>query len=249
MPPSRRSVLGSIGASGTAALGLTSVSGVAAAIQNNDLEVEELSGAARDRILERVSEQREVKQLRRHVEQQLSLNTQTSGSIVTKTTASDVTGLTAVIPFASRDSDQESDVVLRWSSSDKIETVIFDLRTGGQTTIYSTSQDDIGALSISTEVHQHGRRETSSSDCACECKRTSCSSFNWKCVVGTASSIGLAITVCGACVARPGRETCGVCLFSVGQLANISCDVGEDCSTETLCIEREARCTDHACES
>lgn len=251
MPPTRRSVLGSIGVSG-AAFGLGSMSDVVAAVRSGRISVSDVEGTKRDQIINRVSESDEVDRLSQKVNSELDLTAEYSAASVTKTVAPDLTEFSVVLPFTHPHSAADQETYLLWSTSDDVEPKVYDYIPGKQTTVYSVDRDVLGKLSVSTGVHeweQADPSQVSGDGCVCECEAYVCDSYDLSCVLKVVGSIVGSGAKCYQCAADPTKITCVICLGAAigGAGISIGCDVGENCGSKTMCIENENECVYRTC--
>ena len=246
MPPTRRSVLGSIGSSGAAAIGLASTTRTVAGQVPDELDIEIIEGPERDRVIDRIPRSNEVKILYQKVAADADLVEEPDDALVTRATTSDSTSLAAVIPFVDRSRNRRKDMYLVWNSSTESDTRIHDLTAEYQTVTYSLEEDKSTTNSVSTEVHEWD--ESQAADCVCECPAYSCESYNWGCILSTASAVGTVIGTCASCVSAPNPPTCTLCLAAITGTAGISiqCDIGDNCTQETKCVQDETNCSKQA---
>lgn len=249
MPPSRRGVLGSIGTSGAAALGIGSISGLATAADEKGIDRSEVTGSKRGSIVSRISKSKAAQTLFRAVKKDTGFVPRRQDARVTRTTTDDVDEFVAVVPFVNPGSSEEVETYLLWTTSDELETKVYDYNVEDQTTVYSLDGSGSESRDVSKEVHEWenpGQSKTatastestfSTQDCACECSTYTCDSYNWNCVLDFLASIAIAGGSCFSCVVDPTKATCAICLGSAIKVANPMCNLGNNCRTETRCVD------------
>lgn len=129
MAPSRRNVLNSIGKAGIASGGIALGSGTGVASNEDipdDIEIKEVSGRKRQRILHYVHNESE--ELIRQTRDQYGVYPTYSEAAVDHVESDDSEGYSVVIPLSSRDGsskNDDADMNLIWNTSDEREAIIY----------------------------------------------------------------------------------------------------------------------------
>lgn len=255
MEPSRRSVLNSIGKAGITSSGVALASGTGTASRktiSGDLEVKEVSGQERQRLLRHVRNESEA--LIRHVSEEYRVIPNYREAAVDHAQSEDSGGYSVVIPFLSRSRDSDGgdpDMILLWTTSDEAETAIYGHDFGErETTVYKLGTSG----EVVTEVTEWSDQTPTSkprlrpaSDCDCseekpyECEAYVCDEFNAFCVARIIGSGAAAIGACAlGCYADPSKRICTICLgAALNAIGSLGCDPGDNCRWEETCHDFE----------
>lgn len=116
---------------------------------------------------------------------------------------------------------------------------------------FVVEEGDVKTVSIEDDRARASQKAISTSSCYCNVEYTDCEDTNWACVLKLASA-GLSIAgSCKMCAGSFGIATpaCLLCASAVtgSGAVTLSCDIGENCSTKTECIE-DAELACHSCD-
>lgn len=255
MAPSRRSILNSIGKAGITSSGVVLVSGTGAASQKTtagDLEVEEVSGQERRRLLHHVRSESE--DFIRHALDEYQVIPDYGEAAVDHAKSEDSEGYSVVIPFLSRSRDSDDggpDMILLWNTSDEEETAIYNHDfSERETTAYklSTSGEVVTEVTEwSDQTSTTKPRYGPASNCDCseekpyECEAHVCDDYNPFCVARIIGSGAAAIGACAlGCYADPSKQICTICLgAALNAIGSLDCDPGDNCRWEETCHDFE----------